>query len=407
MRKTIVALLPLLALTGCGGGGGAVQSISAPPVTSNDPNSTGTATTTGSGTTTTTGTTGTTTGSGTTGNNTTGSGIAGSTTNGGTTQANLYDVTSAVTFNVLAALHSRTTDDNGGELYQGNAAVTTAPNGTITYDPRDGIFHLVLNDSAAGIKRDLTFQDPLHHTTAYPNRADAQAPQLANFNYLEVFDTDADFNLFYQRPSAGSFVTLAGFERYHHEDAPSKASTSEQGVMVFGNRASITETPTSGTAHFDGGFLATMIGQTGIKAPVQQWVTGTSAVDVDFAKRSIALTVAGTVNPAYVDNTPASDTTLGIPSGSTFNAVGTASWGTTNNAFSGKFSSASFTSSTGAVTSVDMSPVSAGGQNTGASSIDGTFYGPGGTNIGGDIRITGGVPNQRVDILGAFVGVKK
>ena len=43
----------------------------------------------------------------------------------------------------------------------------------------------------------------------------------------------------------------------------------------------------------------------------------------------------------------------------------------------------------------------------GASSIDGTFYGPDAKNIGGSFRIVGGVPNRRLDILGAFAGAKK
>ena len=42
-----------------------------------------------------------------------------------------------------------------------------------------------------------------------------------------------------------------------------------------------------------------------------------------------------------------------------------------------------------------------------ASSIDGSFYGPNAVEVGGSFRIVGGVPDQRVDILGAFTGAKK
>ena len=35
-----------------------------------------------------------------------------------------------------------------------------------------------------------------------------------------------------------------------------------------------------------------------------------------------------------------------------------------------------------------------------------TYY-PDAKNVGGSFRINGGIPNQRVDILGAFTGVKK
>ena len=38
------------------------------------------------------------------------------------------------------------------------------------------------------------------------------------------------------------------------------------------------------------------------------------------------------------------------------------------------------------------------------SSIDGAFYGPKAEEIGGGYRIVGGTPDQRIDILGTFVG---
>lgn len=41
-----------------------------------------------------------------------------------------------------------------------------------------------------------------------------------------------------------------------------------------------------------------------------------------------------------------------------------------------------------------------------ASSLDGTFYGPGAVETGGAFRIVGATPDTRVDFLGAFTGVK-
>ena len=38
------------------------------------------------------------------------------------------------------------------------------------------------------------------------------------------------------------------------------------------------------------------------------------------------------------------------------------------------------------------------------SSIDGAFYGPNGVELGGGYRIVGGTPDERIDILGTFVG---
>jgi hypothetical protein len=44
------------------------------------------------------------------------------------------------------------------------------------------------------------------------------------------------------------------------------------------------------------------------------------------------------------------------------------------------------------------------------SSLDGAFYGPGGSaeklEVGGGFRIVGGTPDQRIDIMGAFTGKK-
>ena len=38
------------------------------------------------------------------------------------------------------------------------------------------------------------------------------------------------------------------------------------------------------------------------------------------------------------------------------------------------------------------------------SSIDGAFFGPIGQEVGGGFRIVGGVPDERIDIIGAFTG---
>ena len=316
----------------------------------------------------------------------------------------MFDVTAATSFKALGAMHSFSVDDKGATLYRGNASTVDAPSGTISYDPRDGIFVMKLADAKAGISRDLTFQDPGHRTTADSPYVERQVPLLAGFNYLTVLDGETLLTFFYQRPNnAGAFVSLAGFERNESKDTD---SLSEQGVMVFGAQSSVLQTPTKGTARFEGQFLATIMGQKDGSLPVQQWLDGTSAVDVDFGKRSVGLSLTGKVGPAYVQNSPVSDQALAIASGSTFTASGTASWASGTNAFAGKFASAGF-SNGGVATPVDFTSISAGTTSAGASSIDGTFYGPEAKNIGGNFRIIGGVPNQRVDILGGFVGGRK
>ena len=302
-------------------------------------------------------------------------------------------------------MHSLALNANGSSLYQGNASTVASPSGTISYDPRDGVFVMTIADSKANISRDITFQDPGHRTLADANNVERQVPLLPGFNYLHVLDGAVPLTFFYQRPNtSGSFVSLAGFERSQVNGDGS--SLSEQGVLVFGARSTAVQTPTKGAAHFDGQFLATMIAQQGDSARVQQWLNGTSAVDVDFAKRSLSLNLSGTVGPAFVQNQPVSDAALSVPSGSTFTAAGSAAWTSASTAFAGKFATAGF-SNGGASIPIDFTSVSAGTSTAGASSIDGTFYGPDAKNVGGNFRIVGGIPNQRVDILGGFVGVKK
>lgn len=321
------------------------------------------------------------------------------------TQANMFDVAAATKFDALGAMHSLSISAENTSLYRGNASTADAPTGSISYDPRDGIFVMTLGDDKAGVDRTIRFQDPAHRTTADSGYVERQVPLLAGFNYLSVLDDKVPATLFYQRPnSSGSFVSLAGFER--NDQNADGSFTSEQGVLVFGARTPMFQTPTKGSARFDGQFLATMVAQRDGSAPAQQWLAGSSAVDVDFASRKVALSLSGTVGPTFVKDTLIADNALSIPTGSTFNATGTASWGSFSNAFSGKFASAGFTSN-GKVTPVDFTSVSAGTSTAGASSIDGAFYGPDAKNIGGNFRIVGGIPNQRVDILGGFTGTKK
>lgn len=321
------------------------------------------------------------------------------------TQSNLFDVSTATKFDAIGAVHSLAVRADGSSLYQGNASTVDAPSGTISYDPRDGIFVMTIADSKANISRNITFQDPGHRTTADVNSVERQVPLLPGFNYLHVLDGTVPLTFFYQRPNGtGSFVSLAGFER--SQTSEDGSALAEQGVLVFGSRSTTTQTPTKGAAHFDGQFLATMIAQQGNSARVQQWLDGISSLDVDFAKRTLSLSLSGKVGPAFVQNQPVADSVLSVPSGSIFTAVGSAAWTSASTAFTGKFASAAF-SSNSTSTPIDFTSVSAGTATAGASSIDGTFYGPDAKNVGGNFRIVGGIPNQRVDILGGFVGVKK
>lgn len=309
----------------------------------------------------------------------------------------------AKTVDGLGGLQSLSIDQTTqGQLYSGNAGTAIAPSGTVAYDPRSGIFTLTLSDTKANVSDTFNYQDPAHRTIDDAGPANQGVPKLAGFNYLaSVGSEPTDQNIFfYQRPGdSTTYVSLAGFVRNSIPNGGT--SLFERGALVFGDRTAVSEVPTSGTGSYTGGFLASMaLGTT------YQWLAGDSTVSVDFGKKTVALGLSGTVssdaNNGYSGLTGAP--APGLPAGTTFTASGTATLN--SGSFSGQFQSASFGSG-GTSTPIDFSPVSAGSSTAGASSIDGAFFGPKAVNVGGSFRIVGGVPNQRVDILGAFSGAKK
>ncbi|TPG20501.1 hypothetical protein EAH87_08445 [Sphingomonas koreensis] len=191
------------------------------------------------------------------------------------------DVTSATTFNTAAGVQSLTVDaDTGSALYAGDASTATSPNGTVTYDPRDGIFTLVLSDAAANVSQNLRYQDPAHRT----DFASLEVPDYDGYNYLTSGSaTDSSRTadtFFYQRPgTTTSYVTLAGFVHTEYDSDKKVLTNVQNGAMVFGSETPLLQVPTSGSGHFDGDFLATMVnGQT------FSWLNGSSSIDVDFAK---------------------------------------------------------------------------------------------------------------------------
>jgi hypothetical protein len=213
---------------------------------------------------------------------------------------------------------------------------------------------------------------------------------------------------FYQRPGAATtYVTLAGYVRNSVPTDPTATRIYERGAMVFGDQTSVLQVPTKGSASYTGGFIGAMVNNpsydTGASlATAYQWVYGASKIDIDFGKQSFALSLNGTV-----DSSAAGPVT--IANGSSFTAAG---GGTVSlvgaGGFTGSFTSACFVAACGAAGAVpiDFASVSPGSSTAGASSIDGAFYGPNAVNVGGSFRIVGGVPDQRVDLNGAFTGAK-
>jgi len=317
----------------------------------------------------------------------------------------LFDVATTTSYTAIGSLQSLSIDANGAQRYAGNASTVATPSGKISYNPRDGIFTLELADDAAGVNRNVRFQDPAHrtdHDGLYVPRPEIIA--LPGFNYLEAADGNGLSTFFYQRPGTGtSYVTLGGFVHITENDA----QLYERGVFAFGTPTASSAVPRTGTGRYAGDFLATMVGTDfdALRNPTSrlQWIAGTSTVDVDFSKSSLALAVTGTVSPAFADGAPVPTAGLVIPAGAIFTANGTATL--TNGAFAGHMAAAQFASGTRSI-AVDFAAVSPGSSTAGASSIDGTFFGPNGVEVGGNFRVIGGIPDQRVDIHGAFTGKK-
>jgi hypothetical protein len=307
-------------------------------------------------------------------------------------------ISSSKSFDGMGGLQSLSIDQSTkAQLYSGNASTAITPSGTVAYDPRSGIFTLTLADTKANVSDTFNYQDPAHRTSD-AQLASQGVPAIAGFNYLESVGSGTnDLNVFfYQRPGdSTTYVTLAGYVRNSVPDGGT--SLFERGALVFGSRTALSEVPTSGTGTYTGGFLASMA-----LGSEYQWLAGNSNLSVDFGKNSVSLGLNGTVGDAFSAITGAPAT--GLPGGTTFSANGTATL--SSGSFTGQFQNASFTSG-GTTVPIDFSSVSPGSSTAGASSIDGAFFGPKAVNVGGSFRIVGGVPNQRIDILGSFTGAKK
>lgn len=353
-----------------------------------------------------------------------GSGVTAGTGSGGAavTDASFLAINAEKSFDAIGGAHSLTENRVGSTLYEGNASTVRSPSGQISYNPRDGIFTITFTDTKAGLSDNLRFQDPAHRTDFRPYVTPQWGvPDLEGFNYLEsISNGAADPNdvstFFYQRPGTSTtYVTLAGFVR---NNPAADKDTFKRGAFVFGDQTARGQIPASGTGTYKGGFIATMVNNPTFDGPDQkasylQWMQGSSTTTVDFGKNAVNLQLSGTVNQANMSGYQVSNADLSIPTGATFTASANAAINLIGTGgFTGKFDSASFTytpqGAPAPVTkNVDFASVNAATSTAGASSVDGTFFGPDAVNVGGSFRVVGGIPDQRVDILGAFAGARK
>jgi len=373
--------------------------------------------------------------------------------NGGSGQTHTFvNPTEAKTYKAVGSTHSYqyAVDDagipgarQGDQLYQGDAKTVRNSNLTIEYSPRDAIFNVSFSNGLAGTTGANRFQDPLHRTDfggaiepqfGTPDLESA-AFGLEGINYLEaggsnnvarrpggefIFDLvnpaeGGSYDVttfFHQTPGTETqYVTFAGYLRNTAGLALSEitnpdgstsnfltqTNTFERGALAYGEVTSGDDIPTSGTGSFEGTMLASMVfndqpDTLGNTDTYFQWIAGRATTNVDFSANTFALSLDGTVGAPLFDGTSNSHSVL---ENAQFGANGAGQIDlVAAGGFLGQFSEAWFINPGGARLDVNIA----------GSSVDGTFYGPNGEEIGGGYRIVGGTPDERIDILGTFVG---
>lgn len=346
-----------------------------------------------------------------------------------------------------------------GQIYAGNASTVRNSAISITYDPRDAIFTLTVDDPMSGAAAGTRFQDPAARidfddapigTTkepqwGVPDLASAATGAFANGNiqYLQAGDGDprspyshggtgfvdegdnetppsgeppSSYNattLFFEKPGTRTrYVGFAGYVRnaltfstvtVGGGSAEQTGWHLERGAFAYGAQTANSAVPTTGSGSFTGAMLATMVynptfDDVGGQLPTYfQWLTGNSTVTVNFGTGTVGLAMNGIVLDAQIDRYTAPQTTV-LPAGTTFSGSGSARIDLVNTGgFRGSFEGGNFTfRAPGSTTDVNVAVA--------GSSIDGAFFGPNAEEVGGGFRVVGGIPDQRVDILGAFTG---
>lgn len=282
------------------------------------------------------------------------------------------------------------TENQDGELYTAEQSRADTDKVTVSFDPRDAVFILTIDHE--GSDGEFRYQDPAHRTDFNPNRTPQVAtPNLPLFNYLESAGRDEVQTFFYKQPGNGTrYVTLAGFNR---NVSSSNELQRVRGAYAFGTQTPLGSVPTKGMGRYRGDMLATMVrnvdleGNPGLRSRLE-WIRGEAQVDVDFGAGSLTASLTGNVLP--MQDAFEGGYNPALPNAA-FSATGTASFDSSRLNYAGSISRAT----------VGGSDISIA-----ASSLDGTFFGPDAIETGGAFRIIGSIPDQRVDVMGSFVGAR-
>jgi C-lobe and N-lobe beta barrels of Tf-binding protein B len=309
-----------------------------------------------------------------------------------------------------------------GQIYAGDASSARNSGTTITYNPRDAIFDLAIDQQAGNVKKTTRFQDPADRTdfggakepqTGTPDLTAMAVKYLENSQAVGVYGEGGfsreNNTFFYQPPGTKTkYVTFSGYDRNTLTIAEIKTSSrvylrwdykSERGAFVYGERSANAAIPTKGTGSFNGDMIATMVFNPNLDidptTPTYfQWIAGTATTKVDFAANSFKIDLGGTVLVPQISDRY-TDGRYTLQAGATFAAAGAGRIDLINaGGFLGSINSASFVQPNG--TRFDLAIA--------GSSVDGAFFGPAAEEVGGGFRIVGGTPDERIDIVGAFTG---
>ena len=339
-------------------------------------------------------------------------------------------------------------------VYSANS--TTPRNSAISvdYDPTSATFSVQVPDPLSAASANTRFQDPASRTD-FGGNVEPQwgTPHLANQNvqYLQAGDGDprspykvsgsgtvrignnetapdgmpftgasaaySATSFFFLKPGTETkYVTFAGYARnaMNFSQVADVGNPSvlyhtvryhlERGAFAYGEQTRNDDVPKIGSGSYTGSMIASMVHNPSLDNEAFgsilpnyfQWIEGRAKLDVDFATSPFQLNLDGTVLAPQLDRYSGVDQST-ILAGAKFSAVGKGDINLVSyGGFKGKFDSASFLNPDQVRHTVNIA----------GSSVDGAFFGPAGEEAGASFRITGGNPDERVDIVGAFVGAK-
>ena len=318
-----------------------------------------------------------------------------------------------------------------GVLYEGSQPQGLSSEVTIDFNPRDHVY--TVTAKTAGFDNSARHQDPAHRTS-YQQQL---VPTVSNYAYGEsgtgtittntvnARSTDlVNSTIFVRDVSTATgqtqYVTIGGYVRQAYtETEVTRSSTADtltvgvdfttdinRSVFAYGINSADKNVPRSGTATFRGDMLiqAIITPQLTPLGDDFRTISGTSTTTVDFGSGKLGLALSGSV-VGFIGDTRS------------FSATGSAdivrqTKDTDSSRFTGKIDSWSFgyagTPPVGAVGS--SYNLTSAATNivvpTAASTVEGGFFGPTATEIGGAFRIIGLRTDERIDFLGAFVGTK-